>query len=220
MKTGPVRPLAFAAGLVLAFALLANAAAAMPFHVGVLGGIGFARLRGPASPVATFEGIKGACYGVTLRFPLAPAFAVQPEVLAVTDGLSFGHAELTDAMGNVLGTIEFLHVLDRIQLPVLLRVTPPAPLRVRPLMFAGPWVATRLREYSRTTGARELTVTEKLLAASDYGITLGGGLQAKAGPGQAELQVRWDAGLKGLGQYYGTGSARTGALRVMAGWSF
>jgi len=204
----------------LVLVLFAVPSAALPVQFGFLGGIGIAKLRGPSSPLVEFKSLKAAAYGVTLRVPVGPALALEPEVLVVTDGLSYGESDEVDGVGHVTGTTEFLHVLDRVQVPVLLRLTPPVPFALRPFAFAGPWVAVRLREYQRVTGSTRLTASSRDLAAGDFGATFGGGVQAKLGPGRAELQARYDLGLGDLGDYLTTGSAHTGALRVMAGWSF
>ena len=96
------RGTAIATAVILGGLALANLAAAIPVHVGVLVGIGVSKLRGVASPVVPFEGLRGACYGLTIRFPVSPMFSVQPEVLAVTDGISWGKLERTDESGYIV----------------------------------------------------------------------------------------------------------------------
>ena len=199
--------------------LAASVARTAPVHVGVLGGIGLAHMDGASSPLTEIKGLKGAGYGITLRIPIHPRLDLQPELLAVTDGLSLGELINTDQSGNATGTVELLHVLDRIQIPVLLRVTPWDVPRLRPFAFAGPYLASRLREYDRFTGDVKSTVTNAVLKSTAYGITLGAGLQTRCGPGQLELQGRYDMEFTDLGRVSGLGPVRARALRVMAGYS-
>jgi hypothetical protein len=219
-QLGRMRGWVVAAVVLLGVAVPAGFADASPVHVGILGGIGIARLQGPSSPVTTFTDVKSACYGVTMRFPIGRTFSLQPEALAVTDGISYGKFQQVDNSGNVLGTFESLHVLDRLQVPVLVRIEPPGHQRLRPFIFAGPYAATRLREYDRTTGSSASTRTNPILRSSDFGVTMGGGAQARLGPGQFELQARYDTGLSDLGDFRGLGRAHTGALRILAGYGF
>ena len=112
-------------------------------------------------------------------------------------------------------------MIDRIQVPVRVRVTPWGVPRVRPFGFAGPYASARLREFDKSTGSITSTTTHAILGSSDFGLTLGGGLNTRMGPGQLELQARYDLGLSDLGgSHLGNGMPRTGAVRVMTGYSF
>ena len=205
----------------LGVALPACPASAWPVHVGVLGGIGLSKLRGPHSPVIELGEVKSACYGATVSIPIGARWWLQPGVLVVTDGILYGKFERSDVYGNLLGTFELLHVLDRLQFPVLVRLASPNPGPLRPFVFAGPYAATRLREYDRATGSFTSTVTDPALKRAELGVTMGGGAQWKLRTGQLELQGRYDTGLTNLGVFRDLGTtARTGALRFLAGYSY
>jgi hypothetical protein len=214
------RPRVHLVALAVLALLSAPAVQALPVHVAVLGGAGFSHLAGVHSPVVEFKGIKAASYGLSLRIALRDRLELEPQLLAVTDGLSLGTVEGTDQAGNPTGTLETLHVQDRLQVPVLLRFTPLPTPRIRPFAFGGPYAAMRLREYDRTTGSVSRTDKNDALKFSEYGVTVGAGLQTRLGPGHIELQARYDLALTDLGQYLGVGRARTRAIRVLTGYSF
>ncbi len=215
-----VRPRVYSLALTLCAFLCAPPARAVPVHVTVLGGAGFSHLAGVHSPVVELKGLRAASYGLSLRISIRERLEIQPELLAVTDGLSLGTGENTDQAGNPLGLFEALHVLDRLQLPVLLRFTPWTAPTVRPFAFGGPYAAMRLREYDRVTGSGSRTDKNETLKSSELGGTLGGGFETRLGPGHIELQARYDLALTDLGQYRGLGRARTRAIRVLTGYRF
>src|SRR5262245_54264463 len=110
--------------------LMAPVTIALAFHpvsanaevgeVGFRGGLSIARLHGDdvGSGVKSLHSFAG---GVSYAWSLNDMFAIRPELLYVTKGVSFGESQATDINGTPLGTIETLHTVNYIEVPVLLR---------------------------------------------------------------------------------------------------
>ena len=197
----------------------ASLAQATTIHYGVFGGVGLSKMRLDDEVTIETKSIKAPAFGATVRFELSPTLSVEPGLMYVSDGFSFGKAEATDQQGNPLGTFEELSVLEHLQVPVLFRYTLPSSGKMRVFGLAGPYGSIHLSEYMRATGAIEEKHATEGLRAAHAGVILGGGVQRTMGSGQLELQVRYDAGLTSLQESGLPGSAYANAVRLLMGWS-
>lgn len=220
MKRATVLSPSLAAVIACAAVLcLASGAQAATPHFGVFGGIGIAKMRTDYTPFIEFESFKAPAFGATVRFEMSPTFSVEPGVMYVSDGFSLGESEMTSAYGNPKGTIEALSVLEHVQVPVLFRYTLPNNGRAHAFGFAGPYASLHASEYMRLTGAIKQKLELDGLRGAHAGVIMGAGMQMATGPGQIELQLRYDAGLTPLQDTGSSGNIYANAVRVLLGWS-
>ncbi|MBI5169191.1 MAG: PorT family protein [Candidatus Eisenbacteria bacterium] len=198
---------------------IASLAQAATVHYGAFGGLGLSKMRIDPEPTVGRVSLKAPAFGATVRFELSPTLSIEPGLMYVSDGFSWGESEATDYVGNPLGTFEQLSVLEHVQVPVLFRYTLPSSGKVRAFGFAGPYGSIHLNEYTRVTGAIEQKLDTDGLRAAHAGVILGGGAQTTAGPGQLELQVRYDVGLTSLQESGLPGNAYANSFRFLLGWS-
>lgn len=214
------RPLA----LLLALALLATihvreCQAASNVHFGVLAGVGFAKMRMDQDAAANLGSFTAPAVGITARIEIAPQISIEPQLIYVSDGFSWGEASATDELGNSQGTFEQLSVLEHLQTPVLFRFQLTKDGSVRVFGVAGPYGSIRAREYRRMTGALEHVTKTDDLRSTHFGVVVGGGIQMPAGPGQLELQLRYDTALTSVQEFDGLGKVYPAAIRMLVGWS-
>lgn len=220
MKRATVLSPSLAAVIACAAVLcLASGAQAATPHFGVFGGIGIAKMRTDATPFIEFESFKAPAFGATVRFEMSPTFSIEPGVMYVSDGFSLGESETTDEFGNPKGTIEALSVLEHVQVPVLFRYTLPSSGKPHVFGFAGPYASIHASEYLRVTGAVEEKLERNGFRSAHAGVIVGAGMQMATGPGQIELQLRYDAGLTPLQDSGSSGNIYANAVRVLLGWS-
>ena len=186
-------------------------AGARPSHVTVMGGLVISKLRNVNDPTGSLRAMKGFGAGVGLAWPLAASLEVQPEVLYIEKGISFGKSEGRDESGNPTGAFETLHVVDAVEVPVLLRWEIPTGWRVHPVLSGGPFASFETAEKLKITGKHSMSQVSQTLKNTDYGAVLGAGLEMTAGPGRWILQGRYEAGLADLGTFSSTNAAHSGA---------
>ena len=173
--------------------MLAPAAGAGPFpEWGVKGGLSIANMQG---------GLEGPDHilsfgaGAYVRFGLPHGFGIQPEVLYVVKGVSYGEVVDTDASGTVVGTSEALIAIDYVEIPALLRWSPPTAGLVHPSFVLGPAFSFRTRSRFKVTGHTNLTVDIDQIKNTDVGFAFGGGLSLGPGRGRINVEARYTAGL-------------------------
>lgn len=214
------RPLALMFALALLAAFAAHTAhAATNVHFGVLAGAGFAKMRMDNDAASNLGNFTAPAIGVTARIEIAPQLSIEPQLIYVSDGFSWGEATATDEVGNSQGTFEQLSVLEHVQTPVLFRYLLTSEGKVRIFGVAGPYGSIRTREYRRMTGALEHVTKTDDLRTTHFGVVMGGGIQMPAGPGELELQLRYDTALTSVQSFDGLGNVYPAAVRVLVGWS-
>ena len=137
----------------------------------------------------------------------------------VEKGISYGNSEATDPFGNPIGSLEALHVVQYVELPILLRWRIPVSWGVRPSLLGGPFVSFKTGEKFKLTGANSGSESVDDLKDTDYGIVLGAALDHKAGPGRMFLEGRYDLGLADTG-FYDSHSTYSSAFSILAGYTF
>jgi len=191
-----------------------------PFHVTAMGGLAISKLRNVDFPYAALQSVKGFGAGIGLAWPLAASLEVQPEVLYMQKGISFGESEAVDESGSVAGTFETLYVVDAIEVPLLLRWEVPTGGRVHPVLSGGPFVSFELAERFKFTGDQTGSQDYEALKNTDYGVVLGAGLELDAGPGRWILQGRYELGLADLGTIYLSDDVHSGAWFITTGYRY
>lgn len=211
---------ALSVALVALAIFAANTAhAASNVHFGVLAGAGIAKMRMEHDAASHLDSFTAPAVGVTARIEIAPQLSIEPGLMYVSDGFSWGNATVTDELGNSHGTIEQISVLEHVQTPVLFRFqfTKDGPMHL--FGVAGPYGSIRAREYRRMTGALESVTKTDDLRATHFGVVVGGGIQMPAGPGELELQMRYDTALSSVQRFDGLGNVYPSAIRMLVGWS-
>lgn len=164
--------------------------------LGVRGGLSVSGISGDDPPAPRSK--LGIGVGSFLTIGLSDRFTLQPEVLFVSKGASWGESEATDANGSIIGTTETLTVLDYIEIPVLLRWSLPVGGALRPVLFAGPAAAFEVGERMALTGALERDEDTDALEDFDVGAAAGAGVEMIGFGGIWSLEGRYTAGLRSL----------------------
>ena len=207
-------------GLIATFAAPAHAAG---IHFGVEGGLTLSKLQSSSiNSVAHLKNLESAAVGAYVGLPLAPFVELQPELIYLDKGVSFGTSDRTDVNGNVLGTFESLYSMPSLELPVLVRVSPPSIAGLRPVVFAGPFAAVKLSESFDANGGGSASVSTRNFKSADFGLQMGAGVEFPAGPGRLTVNGRFDLGLSDVRQSaaFATDAVRSRSLVVMAGYRF
>ena len=196
-----------------------GAAHARSFGVTVQGGYVNANFRNVPDPYGIFTSLNSFAAGIRLGWPVGQALEISTEAMYIEKGISYGNSEATDPFGNPIGPVEFLHVIQQVEVPVLLRWRIPVQWGVRPSLLGGPFVSFKTGELFKATGANTGSESVDDLNDTDYGIVLGASLDHKAGPGRVVLEGRYDLGLADL-RFLGAHATYSGALSILAGYSF
>lgn len=179
-----------------ALAVLATAARA-GIAAGVRGGLSFSGYSWE-SIVLDPETKFGPGGGAFVTIGAGDLFSFQAEVLYVSKGASWGESETTDEVGNPTGTFEVLHVVDYLEVPILLRLTPPVGGAIRPVLSLGPSVAFDAAERIKTVGDFRFSQEVDYLRNTDFGVALGLGFELVGGGGIWSLDGRYTHGLRNL----------------------
>jgi hypothetical protein len=205
------------------FALLSTTAPARAgeraYRVTAEGGISFSKLRDLNDPLNVTTYIKSFTGGLRFAWAIGPRLEIQPGLLYVVKGVSFGNSEAVDPSGNPIGQMESMHVVNAVEVPVLVRCGIPVDWRVRPVLLGGPFVSFETAERLKLTGARSVSQDSQILKNTDYGLVLGTALEMKAGPGRWILEGRYDLGLADLGDFYTFGSVHSSAFAITMGYA-
>jgi outer membrane protein with beta-barrel domain len=201
----------------IAPAALAGASPERPWHPFITGGLTVAEFRNVPDPLGIITSMKSGAVSGGISLDLGMGLAIEPAVLFVAKGVSFGGFEAADAAGNLTGKFTVLHVINHIEFPILLRYRIPVGERFRPSLALGPFVSFEHSEKFKTTGVVEESTDADEIPNSDKGLTVGAGLAIPFGPGQALIDARYDFGLANL---VPTSGARSGAFLLMAGYRY
>ena len=212
-----MKPVSCLVGLSVGLAVLAavRPAAAAPAF-GFRGGMTIARQTGNDAIVrksrTAFDG------GGFVSFPLAPGWAIQPELLYVMKGGKL-ESQGTDEAGNPTAIQTATYALDYLELPVLLRIGLPELAGVRPALLVGPAVAVEVREQFKDSGeSHDVDIAKD----TDAGVVLGLGLEGGRGRTRWLLDARYELGILDLEHpTFGDGGVRNSTFSISAGigWS-
>jgi len=187
-----------------------------PFHITVLGGMSIANLRDAPDPQNVLQSLKGKSAGIGLGWSIGGPWELQPQLLYVEKGVSFGESVGTDVAGIPTGTFETLNVTGALEVPVLLRWNVPIGERVHPVLAVGPFASFEISERLKLTGSQDTSVDVNNLKGTDVGVTFGAGLEIDAGPGRWVIEGRYDSGTVDLNP----DGSRSGAWLLMTGFRF
>src|SRR5262249_37494904 len=147
------------------------------------------------------------------------ALAIQPELVYIEKGISFGNSEAVDMSGNPLGTYETLLVQQNLEIPLLLRWGIPTGGRLHPALEVGPFYSFELSELLKFTGSVTKSTDSHLRKNTGYGLVLGAALGLDVGRAQWVVEGRYEPGLAALGTLAGS-EAHSNAFVISTGVRF
>src|SRR5262245_29140401 len=207
----------FAIPLVLALTLCPPLAHAVTGELGLRGGWSIARLHGEVPPyVNSLHSVAG---GASVAFPIGSSFAIRPELLYVTKGMSLGKSESVDEHGNI-GTVEALLAASYLEVPILARATLSSG-SLRWGFLLGPTFAFELNEQFKMTGAIDHTEDINELKGTDIGLAMGVELGIPLGRGHLTMEPRYTLSFTDIEQpTVGDNGIRNTAFTLMAGYAY
>ncbi|MDX1530306.1 MAG: porin family protein [Rhodothermales bacterium] len=141
----------------------------------------------------------GLAVGAFVRFPLTQQFAVQPELLFKQEGGSVSET-FSDDEAEIRVETEFR--MSYLQLPVLFAYEAPLQARVRPILYAGPYVGYAVHRSIDfdVEGTEDLGVgfsidADDVFEAVNYGAVFGADLGFPLAGRRFTAGLRYDLGL-------------------------
>jgi opacity protein-like surface antigen len=193
--------------LVCATAVLTAAEArAQEVSFGVKGGLLRATLENEGIVSFDPKSDNGFTAGASLGIELKHGIRIQPELL-------FADRRLHGTSGSVTVTAK----MRAFDVPLLLVGRGNLDGNVQPVFYAGPQFSY-ISKVRQSVGSTTVDSTDDIRSL-DFGLTLGAGLEAKAGRGAFTLEGRINLGLRDL-TIDSTNSQKTRALALMAGYRF
>jgi hypothetical protein len=167
------------------------------YYLGLRGGANLATLRGDEP--ASLDWVSHPVVGVVAVFRLTRWILFQPEVLYSSKGATGQVPVRFFGATGLSGSVE----LNYLEIPILLRVSPPLTGRIVPYVCGGPSVAANLSAYSDATflvesGPVPMSFPERIdnvVTDGDLGLVLGGGVDFDAGWAVFEFDARYTHGL-------------------------
>lgn len=131
----------------------------------------------------------GFTAGALLVFPVAPAFAIEPELLYTTKGYEVSGPDFSSTLK-----------MSYVEIPVLLRVEVPASGGVKPLLYGGPAVSfkatcdvdSKFQGISMSTSCDPVQSDFAKIKTLDYGLVVGGGLEFDVAGKMITIGARYD----------------------------
>lgn len=211
-----MKRLTFAVVLALALAPLAAPAAHAGMAFGVKAGLSLSHVNAELFDTDNRNGFVGGVYG---SFDVGPMLGLQPELLFVRKG-----AELfsTDV---VIGGIDFGSVgstldVDYLEIPLLLRISPPEPGPVDLRLLAGPVASIKIDEKISTTGLIGYSLDTDQVKTADFGLAVGGAAAIQNGSMRVVAEGRYTFGLTNISDLPFGGDVKNGSFYAMLGLEF
>lgn len=167
-------------------------------------------LAGPGANV-------GPAGGLFLTFGVNDLLSIQPELLYVSKGASWAGGHAHDPYGMPLVFGQTLQIVDYLELPLLVRFTPPIGIPIRPVLIAGAAVSFELNEKFKAPGSGR-AVNTALLKDVDFGASFGLGFETIVFGGLWSLEGRSTFGLTQLGEASGR-DAKNWSVLVTLGFA-
>jgi hypothetical protein len=181
--------------------IISSNVCALEFSAGLKGGINLAKFYGASEleivgvhydPYKNQVMKPGFMTGAVFQFKVSDKFALQPELLFSSRG-----QKIND------GTDWATLILNYVEIPILTKFLIPIGV-VTPTVYAGPSLAFRIGKINRIgeTGGIEIDmddnkreVFDKYYNKFDLGISVGGSVGTKVGPGSLIADIRYTLGL-------------------------
>lgn len=195
----------------------ATASTAALTAIGLKGGLSGAREHGDFAPDQYRLGFGAGAFAT---LSITTRFALQPELLFVMKGGKFPDIGLTDGGGQTIGIPEVTHVVDYLEIPLLVQLRIPTSGRVSPMIVCGPSMAFKLREQYHFGGPQPAESRDAdFFLGTDLGFAIGAGVEIGRGRDHLLLEARYTAGVINAMNDSNAPSTRNGAFLMMAGYS-
>ena len=197
-----------------------------PGVFGIKGGVNFARVSNLEEEEYLDFGTKhGLIIGCFYRFDLGASFSIQPEAYFSMKGTK---AAGEDSAFGVPYSYDFRIKLNYLEFPILLKYKFPASGKLKPSLFAGPYLGfnSSAKTYARVESmgvveTEEEDVSEDVKNA-EFGITVGASLDYDIGHSIIIIDVRYSFGLTRIQDDPdpGTPDAKNSVFSLMLGFAF
>jgi hypothetical protein len=162
-------------------------AAAQAVTAGVKAGVVAARLNTDGAGAFDTSADAGATAGGFVAFEAGRRLRVQAEVL---------YAERRFSSAGL--PIAFTVRSRGVEVPLLVQLIAASPRRVRPMVYAGPYLSAVSRVRQRSAG-QWVDISDRIVDV-DAGVTAGGGVEVSAGRGAVVVEARASIGLRELNE--------------------
>ena len=177
-----------------AFVPVAAAQKAGDMTIGVMAGVNYGKVSSDPEPTEfTLDYKVGFLAGAFLGIAVNDVFSVEPQAFYDQKGTKLS------GTGGAEGSVK----IGYIEVPVLGKFWIPSESQVKPFVFAGPYVAFKVRckvdgaAFGGTSTDCDQT-SEINLKSTDFGATGGVGLEFKAGAQVVRVDARYDFGFTNI----------------------
>ncbi len=204
----------FAAAALLS--LLAVPAAFAQASVGLKAGLSVSRF---STDFGDTKWRNGAAGGIVVTMPLASGFSFAPELLYVRKGATLTSTNVTVG-GIPVAKLETGFDLDYVELPLMLRWSPPSPGPASIFFAGGPTVSVKANEAFTTSGVVGYSFGTDQAKSTDFGVAVGAGAGLKSGGIRWTLEGRWEFGLANISSLPFGGDVKNSGGQVLLGAEF
>ncbi|UCC81190.1 MAG: PorT family protein [Candidatus Zixiibacteriota bacterium] len=214
--------------LILIISFTTNSAFAQLTGVGIKVGAGFANLQG-SDVNQSMDSKTGFSGGAFVTYAFHEIIAIQPEVLYVFKGTKFTNTVLG------YGTVEGEVILDYLEIPILIKATPPMTGNFKPNIFIGPsfGILTNAKLKIDTPPGYATRSIKEDMSSTDIGLSFGAGVEFELTQGAITFDGRYSLGLSSTFEQYirygpaaqsifftGEDKMKNSVISIMLGFSF
>jgi hypothetical protein len=209
--------------LLLSLAVSAQEAKVSKISWGLKAGLGLGNVSGDsakADPGWSKKMRLGFGGGAMVEYKFTPMIAARLELLYLMKGVKYDS-----------GSVKWSVKADYLEFPLTLQVTPQMKGKVQPSFFAGPYLGMLLSAKQKSEGYEdadlnvETDVKDSLMKKTDFGITVGAGLNYLMKKGALTFDIRYDLGMSKVRKLVDTDNTeapndKTSAIYFLVGYKF
>ena len=182
--------------------------------LGFQGGLSLATIGGSDADYMDPGYRTGIGLGAFLNLPVTELLSIQPEFFYLQKGFQ------TTEQG-----VEITFAVDYVEIPVLLRIDVPVEGTIAPYFLVGPALGFKAScEVTGSDAGVEVSLdcdeAEVELKALDLGAVVGAGLSFEAGPGDFQIQARYNYGFMSVDDSEYEDDIKSRAFSFLVGYSF
>ena len=192
--------------------------------VGIKGGLNFSKFSYANFAVKPdFSTHTNLIFGGFLNLKIAGPLSLQAEIFYSSTGSSYDGpvSDLVDYLGFSVGNLSNIFIeykITYLEIPVLLKLSFNM-VALKPYVFAGPFYRSKLSESVKVEYLGfSFDVDPELFEKTDYGLSLGAGINFNVGVTAFLVEARYSLGLKNI--HLGTETMKNEVITVMAGIEF
>ncbi len=194
-----------------------------PDGFGIKGGVNFARLANLEEDEFDYGTKTGLIFGAFYRFDLGDRFAIQPEICFSMKGAK---AEGEESAYGIPYSYDIRVKLNYLEIPVLLKYKFHTQGKLKPSLFAGPYVGfnTSAKMFTRVEviGIKETEEEDVAdeVRNTDFGLIVGASLDYDIGHSIIIIEVRYSMGLTRIPEDPDASDAKNSVFTLMLGYAF